>query len=270
MKKIVFFISILLIAFFDQGKSNRATRSIENITAEFPALPLTASLKVPILLYHYVEHAGDKKDTIRRSLSVTPFIFRKQLETLKNAGYEFMTTAELADVLDGRAKLPKNPIIISFDDGYRNFYEEVFPILKELKIKAVAYIVSSFIDKPNFMHSWQLKEIAKSGLVEIGAHTGHHEVLRGLPRQLAFFEIGKSKEILKQMLNIPIVSFAYPYGAFDDQAVEIVREAGFKTAVTTIPGIEATQDNRYKLPRIRLGQRNGNEALDFLDKYVAK
>lgn len=265
---IIFFIGLLsIIAFFDYGKNNKFIKEDKNISIQSPIL-VPRLIRIPILLYHYVEDIQDKKDTIRRSLSITPLIFKQQLETLKNAGYEFMTTSELADVLDGNYKPPKNPIIISFDDGYRDFYTDVFPILRQLKVKAVVYIVLDFIDKPNFMYAWQIKEIAKSGLVEIGAHTVHHALLKGLPRQKAFVEISQSKEILSVALGIPIASFAYPYGEFDDQAVEIVRSVGFKTAVTTMPGIEASQSNRYKLYRVRVGHRIGNELLAFLKQSV--
>lgn len=263
---IALFIIFLSIGFLNYNKHTKTVRESFIIEHNIPT-PIR-SIRIPIILYHYVENVRDKKDTIRKSLSITPSIFRKQLETLKNAGYEFMTTAELSDVLDGRLKQPENPIIITFDDGYRDFYTDVFPVLNELKVKAVAYIVSDFIDKPNFMYQSQIREIAKSGLVEIGAHTVHHKLLKGLPRQLAFFEINKSKERLSQILGIPIVSFAYPYGAFDDQTVEIVKEVGFKTAVRTTPGIEASQNNRYKLYRIRAGQRIGNELLGFLKQSV--
>lgn len=268
-----FFIILLIVLFaaiLDRGSSNTPAKKDGKIFKSFPVTSSIQTLKVPIILYHYVEYVKDTKDTIRKSLSVPPNVFVKQLETLKNANFTFITASDLADIMDGKINIPDNPIILTFDDGYKDFYTDVFPILKEFKVKAVAYVVSDFIDKPNFMTASQIKEIAQSGLIEIGGHTVHHGYLKGLPKEEAVLEISNSKEILGKMLGIPIVSFAYPYGAFDDQAIKLVKDAGFKTAVTTIQGIEATQDNRYKLPRIRLGQKFGNEALDFLYKYVAK
>ena len=172
--------------------------------------------------------------------------------------------------MDGKTKIPNSPIILTFDDGYKDFYTDVFPILKKFKIKAVAYIVSDFIDKPNFMETSQIKEIAKSGLIEIGAHTVNHAYLKGLPYGKAFFEINKSKEELSLLIGSPIVSFAYPYGGFDNQSIEIVKKSGFKTAVTTMPGIEATQKNMYFLSRIRPGERIGDELLTYLKQDYFK
>ena len=255
----------LMIGFGNRVKDNN-TKPVKKVSIikPFVLVPIESSIRVPILLYHYVEYVQDKKDTIRKSLTIPPHIFAKQVETLKNAGYTFMTMSQVAEVMDGKIKLPDNPIVLTFDDGYRDFYTDVFPILEKIEVKAVAYIVSDFIDKPNFMTTPQIMDIAKSGLVEIGAHTVHHAYLNGLPFDTAFFEINKSKENLENLLHTHIVSFAYPYGAVDNQAKEIVKNAGFKTGIATKPGIEIDQSNRFEIRRLRIGQRIDDELLNFL------
>src|SRR3989344_9177680 len=199
------------------------------------------SLSAPILVYHYVEYVTDEKDTIRKSLNTPPYLLTKQIETLKNAGYTFVTASELIDIMNGKIKPPNKPVVISFDDGYRDFYTDAFPILKKYNVKAVAYVVSGFLDKPNHLFTEQLKEIAKSGLVEIGAHTVRHYALRGLNPETAKYEVEQSKKDLETLLNIPIVSFAYPDGSFDDQAIKFIKDSGLKSAVTTIHGFEVNQ-----------------------------
>lgn len=265
--KLFIFIIFLFLGFlagFFLYKKNLSSIKPTSIS-KFVPIPIS-SVRIPIALFHYVEYVKDDKDTIRKSLSITPFTFKRQIETLRNEGFTFMTPAELADVLDGNLILPKNPIILSFDDGYKDFYTDVFPILKEFKIKAVAYIVSDFIDKPNFMTASQIREIIRSNLVEIGVHTVHHSYIKGLLKQDASFEVNKSKEDIRKMFGINAVSFAYPYGAYDDQALEIVENAGFKTAVTTMAGVQIYRNKRFKLPRIRLGARTGDELLFFLQQ----
>lgn len=225
--------------------------------------PLTV-FKVPILLYHYVEYVQDKRDTIRKSFSITPNVFEEQIKTLLNNGYTFITSSDLGDALDNKAMLPENPVIMTFDDGYGDFYQDVLPILKKYKVRATAYIIPGFIDKLNYMTKKELEEVVVSGLVEIGAHTMNHMYLRNKPYNTVKQEVDKSKIILEEMFRVPVVSFAYPYGAFDKQAIGLVKEAGFKTAATTIPGNKASDENRYFIYRIRPGIRMGKELIDYL------
>lgn len=229
------------------------------------ATPLE-SIYVPILIYHYVEYVKDEKDTIRKSLNTPPYLFIRQIETLKNAGYTFITASELIDILDGKIELPQKPVLLSFDDGYRDFYTDVFPLLKKDNVKATAYIVSSFLDKPNYMFTWQVKEIARSGLVEIGAHTVHHYGLKGLKPILAKYEIEESKKTLEKIIGVPVVSFAYPDGSFDMQATKLVKEAGFKSAATTMHGFEVSFENKFSLYRIHPGDKIGDFLLTFLEQ----
>lgn len=229
------------------------------------------SVHVPILLYHYVEHVKDKKDTIRQSLNIYPETLKSQIETLKKAGYIFVTPSDLAKVLDGAAEnFPKKTVILSFDDGYMDFYTDVFPILKQEKVRAVAYIVPNFLNRPNFMFSYQLKEVAKSSLVEIGAHTMDHYALSGMEKNKARYEISESRKVLQKELGLPIYSFAYPYGSFDKQAIDLVREAGFIDAVSTIPDINNTNQTKFYLYRLRAGSRTGQSLLDFLNQKAFK
>lgn len=224
------------------------------------------SLEVPILVYHYVENVTDNRDTIRKSLNTNPQILIKQIETLKNAAYTFITPKELMDIMDGKMPPPKKSVILSFDDGYRDFYTDVFPILKKYQVKAVAYIVSGFLDKPNYMFTWQIKEVAKSGLVEIGAHTIHHIPLTSVLLEQAKSEIEGGKTALEKLLNIPIVSFAYPDGRFDEQIAKLAERAGFRSSATTIHGNIAAQENKYFLYRIHPGQHVDSSLLNFISK----
>jgi peptidoglycan/xylan/chitin deacetylase (PgdA/CDA1 family) len=224
----------------------------------------SASLRVPILLYHYVEDVADPKDTIRKSLNIPPNILDSQIKTLVDSGYTFLTPADIPSYLEGKSLLPNKPIILSFDDGYEDFYTDAFPILKKYNARAVSYIITGSINKNNYMSDAQIKEIINSHLVEIGAHTVHHAYLKGMSYNQAKSEIVQSKADLENEFHIPVVSFAYPYGAFDVQSVELVKKAGFNNAISTIPGIEITQDNIYYIYRIRPGVRTGEQLLKFL------
>lgn len=264
---------LILALIIEVIKNSNFNKVIPDIT-EIPAsvqksivdIKSTKQFYVPILLYHYVEYVKDPGDTIRKSLNIIPFIFDAQVKTLKEAGFNFITPKDLADVLDDKAQLPTKPIILTFDDGYRDFYSDVFPILKKYNVKAVAYIVPDFLNKPNNMDIWQLKEIAQSGLVEIGAHTMNHAYLVGLPLKRVKYEVEESKNFLEKNLAIPIVSFAYPYGAFDNQSIEVVKKAGFTTSVTTIDGNLVADINRFFLYRMRPGARIGESLIKLIEQ----
>ncbi len=218
-------------------------------------------VKVPILVYHYVEYVKDRKDTIRKSLSTAPHVLESQIKTLIADGYTFITFKKLDQYFDGREKIPEKSIILTFDDGYEDFYTDVFPILRKYNVPAVQYVISGFIDKPNYMTDKQLKEVIESGLVEIGAHTVDHRNLKYLSDKDAQWEISQSKKDLQEKYHILVDAFAYPYGGYNDNTPELVKKGGFITAVTTESGFMLSNDSRFTLYRIHPGISIGYELL---------
>lgn len=222
-------------------------------------------VKVPILIYHYVEYVKDEKDTIRKSLNINPDTFEKQLQTLLNNSYTFIFVDELADYLDGKASLPPKPIIITFDDGYGDFYTDVLPILKKYNVKATIYVVPGFLDKLNAMTSQQIQEVANSGFVEIAAHTVHHRNLENIFLESAEKEMVDSKIQLEKLLGKGVNNFAYPYGGFNQEIIKLSQKAGYRTAATDAPGSYQADSNRYALYRLKPGARTDKELIDWLE-----
>lgn len=220
---------------------------------------------VPILMYHYVEYVADKNDTKRMSLNTPPFILEDEVKNLVEAGYTFITNQELADVMLGKRLLPNKPVVLTFDDGYRDFYTDAYPILKKYHAKATQYVISGFLNKPNHLLTSQLLEIAQDGLVEIGAHTVHHVWLKGGTLKTVQEEVTQSKQDLEKLIGKAVVSFAYPFGAFDQQALDAVKKAGYLSATSTIPGIEQKQEYKYFMYRLRPGGRTGKEFIAWLE-----
>jgi peptidoglycan/xylan/chitin deacetylase (PgdA/CDA1 family) len=225
---------------------------------------LPKMIRVPILMYHYVEYVKDKGDTIRQSLSISPYTFEEEVKTLVDAGYTFMTNAELADALSGIIPLQAKPVVLTFDDGYRDFYTNVYPILKKYHVKATVYIISGFLGYPNNMDGSQVRVLANGGLVEIGAHTVHHAWLKGMQQKELVYEVDQGKKTLEELIGKPVVSFAYPYGVFDVAAIRELADTGYTSAVSTIPGVDQYQTHRYFLYRLRPGERTGDNLLSWL------
>jgi peptidoglycan/xylan/chitin deacetylase (PgdA/CDA1 family) len=236
----------------------------KDVHASFPASRVP--VKVPILVYHYVEYVKDKGDTIRQGLDIVPSVFENQIQTLIADSYTPITIDTLADYLDGKAQLPPKPIILTFDDGYKDFYTDVLPLLVKYHVKAVAYIVPDFLDKPNFMTTQQLRGVGESGLVEIAAHTLHHVNLKSVNAERAQEEISESKTALEKILGKPVHNFAYPYGDFNQAVIDLVKKAGYRTAVSVVSGTIHSEQDRYFVYRLRTGARIGTALTSWLEQ----
>jgi len=241
----------------------------ELVEPKFPT-----QLEVPVLMYHYVEYNQDERDFLRDSLNIVPHVFEAQIETFKDAGYTFITPQELPGLFADSSLAEQSMgqgadqkyVILSFDDGYEDFYTDVLPILKKHNVKAVNYIVSNFIGRLNYMKAWQIEEVIESGLVELGCHTANHWGLPGLEETVAFAEISESKKYLEDEFGVEVTSFAYPYGAYDADVVELVKRAGFTNAVTDDLGVVILRDKLFEIPRVRPGYNVGEDLLGYLEK----
>ncbi|MBP7832362.1 MAG: polysaccharide deacetylase family protein [Candidatus Levybacteria bacterium] len=228
------------------------------------ALVHLPTLRVPILMYHYVEYVKDEKDTTRIALNTFPHVLDLQIQTLKNAGFTFLTNKQLTEYLNGNGVLPEKSVVLTFDDGYRDFYTDAYPILKKHNAPATQYVVSGFFNDQNYMTHQQVLEIAKEELVEIGVHTETHPWLAEKNKSFLQKEVLESKHKLEKLIDQEIVSFAYPYGSFDVASIDTVKKAGFTSAVSVIPGIIHNQDTKYFLYRLRPGKRVGDELLNWI------
>ncbi|HEV2340115.1 MAG TPA: polysaccharide deacetylase family protein [Patescibacteria group bacterium] len=227
---------------------------------------ISATLHVPILMYHYVEYVKDKNDKERQLLNVNPNVFEEQIQTLLSAGYIFITAKDLGDILDGVKQPPAKPIILTFDDGHWDLDANVLPILKKYNIHATTYIVPGFIGtNSDSLTPQEMQDVVNSGLIDIGAHTVHHISLKGKPLALVQYEVDQSKAMLENTYHIHVYSFAYPYGTFDQQTITVVKQAGFTTATSTIAGNEQSNQNRYFLFRVRPGYLIGQALLNYLN-----
>lgn len=232
---------------------------------KLPVAQALTNVSLPILIYHYVEYVKDPGDTIRQSLNILPATFEAQIKTLKESGYTFITPNQIDDLEKGRLAVEK-PIIVSFDDGYEDFYTDVLPIIKKYNVRAVAYVVSGFVDHKNYLTSRQLGAVIESNLVEVGAHTVHHLALAKIDPVGAKDEVVLSKDYLEKNFGIKVSSFAYPYGSFNGDVERYVQFAGFSNAVTTVEGTNLNLEGKYVLKRIHPGVRVGKDLIEFIEK----
>lgn len=210
------------------------------------------SVHLPILMYHYIRTVTDLRDPVGIDLSVPASMFEEQMKYLDNAGYTTITLDDLVATWKGEKTLPEKPIIMTFDDGYEDFYTVVFPILKKYNLKATAYIIAGFIDKPHYLTSEQLKELSQSPLVTIAAHTMQHPNLRNTTGPKLIDEVMGSKKWLENFTEKTILHFAYPSGQYNKETIRAVEKAGYITSVTTEPGEDHPSTKPFAITRVRI------------------
>lgn len=213
------------------------------------SLPATLpgqTVSVPILMYHRIDTLLPGLPTITRRLTVDPADFAAQMRWLDKHGYRTVSQLQLYRALVLGRPLPAKPVLVTFDDGYRDVLSKALPVLKRLRMQATAYVITGRISNgdTSFLTWGRLKALERNG-IEIGSHTVDHLELPGLSDAAARRQLVLSRRALERHLGHPVQWFAYPAGAFDPRTVSLVRSAGYVLAVTTRPG--ATQDARLPL-----------------------
>jgi peptidoglycan/xylan/chitin deacetylase (PgdA/CDA1 family) len=230
-----------------------------------PVAPGPSSIKVPILTYHYVRVNPDPHDRLGFALSVTPGDFAAQMDWLLQNGYHPITTEDLYLYLERAKGLPSKPIILTFDDGYADFYTTALPILRSHQFKATAYIVSGFVGRGGYMTAEQIREADHSG-IEIGSHSVTHANLAGASTFNVRFQVGESKRYLEQLVGHPVTAFCYPSGRYTAGVANEIAAAGYHDATTTAFGFWHTLADRYVWTRLRV---SGGEGLGDFARAVA-
>lgn len=210
------------------------------------------TVKLPVLMYHYVRTVTDPRDRLGYNLSVTPQDFERQMRYLAEHGFTTVTPDDLTAAFLGRRTLPEKSLLLTFDDGYADFYEQAFPIFKKYNLKATLFVVTSFVGDAGHRYvTWeQIREMDRSGLVTIASHTlTHADVTKS---KKASVEIAESKKILEDFVGHPVTVFAYPYGASNNAAAVLVQRAGYTLAFTTQGGTTLSYQKRLTLPRVRI------------------
>lgn len=230
-------------------------------------------MSVPILLYHQIAPLPEGVKS-NRGLWVYPEKFRKQMLTLKQLGYKGLSMRDAMPYL--REGKKGKVFVITFDDGFVNVLENAAPVLAECGFTATNYFVSNQtggsniwdlpkgLPKTDCMSAQQIREWAALGH-EVGAHTVDHVYLNSLDDQTSFRQIKDCKAALEDIVGSAVTNFCYPYGANQTRHREMVREAGYETATTTIRARARPSDDPYGIPRIYV--RRSDPLPYFLLRY---
>jgi peptidoglycan/xylan/chitin deacetylase (PgdA/CDA1 family) len=215
--------------------------------------------KLAILNYHNIDDAP--KHVALRKLYVAPRSFAQQCWILRKLGLRGVSLSEGLELLKrGNAD---RCVALTFDDGYVDNLTQAAPILREFGFKATCYVVASRIGNHNTWDAAQLRvekplmdtEQIKIWLAEgheIGSHTLTHPHLTQLSDAAMGEEIEVSRLELQRLFNSPIDHFCYPYGYYSSVIAEKVRQAGYRSAVTTHRGLALPSTDSMQLPRVSI------------------
>jgi peptidoglycan/xylan/chitin deacetylase (PgdA/CDA1 family) len=203
---------------------------------------------VPILSYH---HVGVPSGTKWRLNTVSEKSFDYQMNFIKRHGFQVISLADLVEGIKQGREFARNTVVLTFDDGYEDNYKYAFPILKKYEYPATIFLISDYVGQPGFLTWDEIKEMEKYNILA-GAHTRHHAYLpRSTPTE-AQDEIAGSKKIIEDNLGHSIDYFCYPTGGFTEDIKGLVKQAGYKAAVTTNRGKGRFNLDLYQLKRVHM------------------
>jgi peptidoglycan/xylan/chitin deacetylase (PgdA/CDA1 family) len=230
--------------------------------------------KIPILMYHSIAEQASEKF---RPFTLSPALFADHVAYLLWRGYTPITVSQFIEMRhkNTRQSIPERPVILTFDDGFADFFSAALPVLQRYHFPATIYIATAYMNGTSHwlkrsgessrrMLRWeQVREIDMSG-IECGAHSHHHLQLDTLSYTEAREEIISSKQLLEEHLEKPVVSFAYPHGYHSMALKQIVREVGFTSACTVKYTMCGMDNDRFALPRLFVSSDTNVEKLEAL------
>ena len=215
--------------------------------------------RISFLMYHQVGRFA--RPSAHRSTYCHVRRFRAQMRYLRLAGIPVLKLSDAFAILFEERPFHGHGVVLTFDDGCRDFHDQAYPVLKRHAFPAAVFVVSALIGQPAewfakegraapaIMDSQTIRALSGQG-VTFGPHTLTHPRLSRLDRAAVVAEVVESKRLLDEVLGRPTEYFCYPYGDYDEQVVAVVKEAGFKGALSCIRGSAYPgQEDPYQIPR---------------------
>ena len=246
-----------------------AEQPVSDLAAAALAMPLPTpsgtyswTLKVPILMYHYISEPPADADVYRLDLSVTPDNFRQQMAWLRDNGYTSIDYYDLTMAIVGYTELPDKPVLLTFDDGYLDNYTNAFPLLQEYGFKGTFFVITEFIDKGQEGYTtWpMLEEMSRAGQ-RIESHSRTHPDLREKDRDGLIWEIRGAQETLAAHIGYTPRYFCYPGGDYDAATIQMLQELDIWGAATTANDTWHGFNERFEWGRVRI--RNNTTLEEF-------
>ena len=217
---------------------------------------------IPILMYHSISKNPEPRGNPYFHTCTAPQVFREHLNLLARNGYKTIGLAEAVRRLEQATQSTEKLVVLTFDDGFADFYTEAFPALSARGYAATVFLPTAYIgDTPRSFNgmaclTWdQVRELRQAG-IEFGSHTVTHPQLTTLPAADVERELRSSKKGIEDRLGAPVASFSYPYKfpepdrAFRQRLHDMLAQAGYENGVSTILGTADSSSDRLFLERL--------------------
>ncbi len=218
---------------------------------------------IRVLMYHRV--VDDLRIRRGDEFSVTRRALERQLALLERWGCTTITFDDYRLFLRGEVNLPRRPVILTFDDGYLDAYENAYPLLQKSGMKAVFFVLGDPSVRSNIwdrrrgipeaplMQRRHILELHDAGF-EIGSHSLTHPMLTSVKENVAWEEISRSRVLLEFLLSAPVRSFAYPFGALNPMMKSMISDAGYDIACSVTTGPPTFSEDPFEIRRIAISQ----------------
>ncbi len=217
---------------------------------------------VPILMYHSIAEENESGINPYFRIATSPSAFAAQMECLHRNGFAACSLAESIAQRESPGPCPHRSVVITFDDGYRNFYQDAFPILNRYGFSATVFLPTAYIGESSLRFSgrpcmtWQeVRELHRQG-IRFGSHTVTHPQLSSLNKEEMEREIGDSKLTIEDKLGCVVESFAYPFAFprtnrdFRIRLRESLCRAGYRNGVCTTVGRSGAGSDALLMERL--------------------
>ncbi|HVM61582.1 MAG TPA: polysaccharide deacetylase family protein [Verrucomicrobiae bacterium] len=218
--------------------------------------------QLPILMYHSISQGGENAVSPYYRTATCPSVFAEHMALLHAEGYRVATLSDGLKALQSRRNGGGKTVVLTFDDGLRDFYTGAFPILRKYGQSASVFLPTAFIgDEPRQFKgqecmTWRDARELRGAGIEIGSHTVNHPWLYDLGFDEIHAELANSKATIEDRLGCACESFAYPYAfpgadqSFVSRFRDIVIRTGYRCCATTVVGRMKPDDDVYRLKRL--------------------
>ncbi len=213
-----------------------------------------------VLMYHRV---GEARSSWERKYCVTPERFAAQMAALAHQGMQAVKLDALFASLEGKRPLPAGHIVVTFDDGFRGVRDHALPVMERMGWPFAVFLVSDLIGQEDvwtrsenpagvtypLLDAEEISDMQRRG-VTFGSHTRTHASLTTLADAALADQLQGSRRQLAALLERDVQYLAYPFGHVDERVEAAAREAGYRGALSTQPGFNRLDVNRFRIRRI--------------------
>jgi peptidoglycan/xylan/chitin deacetylase (PgdA/CDA1 family) len=217
------------------------------------------AVAVPILIYHVI--APPIANARFPELYVPAPEFAAQMRALARAGYRAVTLDQIRRAWQGKGRLPRRPLVVSFDNGYRTQYTNALPVLRGLGWAGVENIqLSGLPPSQGGLSTREVRAMIRAGW-ELDTQGWSHADLITLGQEQLRFQVAHARTVLRDRFHVPVDWFCYPSGHYNPTVVAAVKAAGFVGSTTVVPGWARFGDDPYRLPRLEVLRGTSPKAL---------